>query len=57
MTRISKELVKNCPENVQPILQKNHLNLLLGLKVEKADRPTMGSIWNHVTVFPTSGFS
>lgn len=57
MTRISKDLVKGCPEAVQPILLKNHLNLLLGLKVEQADRPTLGSVWNQVTVFPTPSFS
>lgn len=55
MARICKELVKNCPEAVQPILQKNHLNLLLGLKVEQSVLPKLGSVWNTVKVFPMSG--
>jgi len=57
MTRISKDLVKGCSEVVQPLLQKNHLNLLLGLKVDQEDKPKLGHIWNIVNVFPQGGFS
>ena len=54
MTRICKELVQKLPENVQPILQKNHLNMHLGLRVDKASKPKLGSVWNIIACFPTS---
>ena len=53
MTRIVKELMKNLPEAIQPVLMKNHLNMPLGLKVDAAIKPKMGTIWNKVQLFPT----
>ena len=53
MGRIVKDLVKNLPDNVQPVIQKNHLNMLLGLKVDSAIKPKLGSIWNKISAFPT----
>ena len=53
MTRIVKELVKSLPEAVQPVLMKNHLNMPLGLKVDSAIKPKIGTIWNKVQLFPT----
>ena len=52
MQRIVKELVKNLPATVQPVLLKNHLNMPLGLKVDSAIKPKMGSLWNKVQLFP-----
>ena len=48
MSRIVKELVKNLPPAVQPVLMKNHLNMPLGLKVDSAIKPKIGSVWNKV---------
>jgi len=53
MSRIVKELVKNLPATVQPVLMKNHLNMPLGLKVDSAIKPKLGSVWNKVVLFPT----
>ena len=53
MTKIVKELVKNIPEAVQPVLMKNHLNMPLGLKVDSAIKPKLGTLWNKVQLFPT----
>jgi len=30
--------------------------MLLGLKVEKADKPRLGKVWNKVSVFPNAAF-
>lgn len=53
MTRIVKELMKNLPDAIQPVLMKNHLNMPLGLKVDAAIKPKLGTIWNKVQLFPT----
>ena len=54
MERISKDLVKELPEAVQPIVQRNHLNMLLGLKVDSAIKPKLGKVWNKVIAFPAN---
>ena len=54
MSRIVKELVKNLPEAVQPVLIKNHLSMPLGLKVDAAIKPKLGSCWNKVLLFPNT---
>ena len=53
MSRIVKELVKNLPPAVQAVLMKNHLNMPLGLKVDSAIKPRIGTMWNKVQLFPT----
>ena len=53
MTRVVKDMVKNLPETIQGILERNHLNMLLGLKVDSSIKPKLGSMWNTVSLFPT----
>lgn len=52
MGRVVKEIIKNVPENVQPVLERNHLNMLLGLKVDSAIKPKLGNTWNVIVTFP-----
>ena len=50
-----KDMVKNLPENVQPVLEGTHLNRLLGLKSADSGKPKLGRTWNKVVLFPSSG--
>ena len=52
MTRVVKDMIKNLPKDVQPVLERNHLNMLLGLQVDSAMKPRLGKVWHKVTVFP-----
>ena len=46
-------MVKNIPDEVKPVLEQNHLNLLLGLKVDANRKPKLGKMWNQVVKWPT----
>ena len=52
MSRIVKDIIKGVPENVQPVLEMQHLNRLLGLKVDSSIKPKLGNMWNKVVAWP-----
>ena len=54
MSRIAKEIVKNVPLDVQPVLLNRHLNSVLGLKSDTEQRPQLGSLWHKVVLFPNT---